>query len=257
MYHTLHYTLEDHVAAVTLNRPDRRNALGPEMINELLYALENAHADPSVRVVLLQGAGSAFCAGADFSQFTGATTPSTLPMKGDFSDLLQAMVGATKPLVARVQGPALGGGFGLVAACHLAVASETATFGTPEVLRGLWPMMIMAVLARTLPRRALLELMLLGEKVTAEDAKRLGVVNRVVPAEALDATVKHLCGELAKRSPTAVRRGLGALARLGERPLAESLPLLRDELFELLGTDDAREGLQAYMEKREPHWTGH
>lgn len=242
------------IATVTLNRPEKRNAIGPEMTNELLYALEHAMGDPEVRVVLLTGAGGNFCAGGDLKSMSGGDD--ALPIKGDYADLLLAMVRATKPIVAKVRGSAMGGGLGLIAASHFALCAHDASLGTPEVLRGLWPMMIMAVLSRVVPQRDLLEMMLLGEKLTPEHAARVKLVNRAVPDDALDAEVDALCRTLASRSPTAVRHGLTLWAKQGDMALDEALPVLRDALFELIGTEDAREGIMAFMEKRAPRWTG-
>jgi enoyl-CoA hydratase/carnithine racemase len=257
MYSTIHHTADGHVSTITLNRPERKNALGPEMVNELLYALEAAVNDQNVRVIVLAGNGKAFCTGGDLGQMAaGGATQGALPLKGDYADLLLALVRMPKPVVARVQGPALGGGLGLVAACTLAVASTHAQLGTPEVSLGLFPMMVMAVLARNMPRKAMLEMMLLGQKLSAEEGLRFGLLNRVVPPERLDTEVRTLAEQLAQRSPVATARGLAAYAKLGDVALAEALPQLRDELYALLTTEDAREGLMAFMEKRAPRWTG-
>lgn len=257
MYTTIQYTVEGPIATITLNRPERKNAIGPEMVNELLYALESATNTPTVRVVVLAAAGKAFSAGGDLGQMAaGGSSPGALPVKGDFSDLLLTLVRMNKPVIARVQGAAMGGGLGLVAACPFAIASSNAQLGTPEVNVGLFPMMIMPVLARTMPRRALLEMMLLGAKLSADEAAQLGLVNRVVPPERLDAEVRSLAEQLAQKSPTAIARGLAAYGKMGDLTLAEALPWLRDELYALLTTEDAREGLMAFMEKRAPRWTG-
>jgi enoyl-CoA hydratase/carnithine racemase len=257
MYNTILCATEGHVATITLNRPDRKNAIGPEMVNELLWALEAVAGDRAARVVVLAAAGKTFSAGGDLGQMAGGgAAPGSLPVKGDYSDLLLALVRMPKPVIARVQGPAMGGGLGLVAASTLAVASTDAQLGTPEINVGLFPMMIMAVLARTMPRRALLEMMLVGQKLSAEEAARLGLVNRVVPPEKLDAEVRALADQLAQKSPTAVARGLAAYGTMGDLALKDALPKLRDELYELLATEDAREGLMAFMEKRAPRWTG-
>ncbi len=258
MYQTIQYAIEGLVGTITLNRPDRKNALNAEMVNELLYALDACLVDPNVRVIVIAANGKAFSAGGDLGQMSGGGTgaAAVLPVKGDYADLLMALVTARKPVIARVQGPAMGGGFGLATACTLAVASTDAQLGTPEINVGLWPMMIMAILARTMPRRPLLEMMLLAQKLTADDALRLGLVNRVVGPDRLEAEVKTMADALAQKSPTAVARGLAAYAKMGDMTLAEALPWLRDQLYELLGTEDAREGLMAFMEKRAPHWTG-
>lgn len=244
------------VLRVTLHNPERRNAIGPRMVNELLWALEDAHEDATVRAIVLTGEGKAFCAGGDFAQMTGPTDGPELPPKGDYADLLLAMTRSEKPIVARVNGAAMGGGLGLVAASTFAVAAEGATLGTPEIDVGLFPMMIMAVLARLVPRRRLLEMMLLGQKVTASEAHVLGLLNRVVPDAELDAAVASVTSSIAAKSPVAVALGLRAFAAQDDLDLAEALPLLREKLAEVLATDDAREGLLAFLEKRPPVWTG-
>lgn len=249
--------LDGHVARLTLNVPERKNPLGPPMVNELLYALDDAARSDAVRVLVLTGAGAAFSAGADLKQMSGGThDESSLPPKGDFSELLLRLARFPKPTIARVPGVTMGGGCGLVAACHFAIAAESATFGTPEVKRGLWPMMIMAVLARVMSRRDLLRLMILGEPVPAAEAAKMGLVSSVVPDERLDLEVDSLASKLATRSPTALRHGLAALAAHEDEPLERSLPALQAELMTLLGTEDAREGLSAFVEKRPPVWTG-
>jgi enoyl-CoA hydratase/carnithine racemase len=259
MYNTIQYATEGPVATVTLNRPERKNAIGPEMVNELLYALDAASRDEGIRVVVLGANGKTFSAGGDLGQMAAGGAGGAggaLPNRGDYADLLLALVKMTKPVVARVQGHAMGGGLGLVAASAMAIASTDAQLGTPEVNVGLFPMMIMAVLARTIPRRALLEMMLLGARIDAAEAERIGLVNRAVAPERLEAEVHRVVGELAQKSPTALARGLAAYGRMGDMALDAALPMLRDELYALLATEDAREGLMAFMEKRAPRWTG-
>jgi enoyl-CoA hydratase/carnithine racemase len=256
-FHKLKLATEGPVATITLFNPDRRNAIGPQMVNELLHALERHASDDAVRVVVITGEGKAFCAGGDFQQMSGgASDQDALPYKGDYADLLLAMTRFEKPIVAKVNGHAMGGGLGLVAASHFALASTEAKLGTPEIEVGLFPFMIMAVLARTMPRRTLLEMMLRGQKLSATDAAASGIVSRAVSPEALDAEVGALCNDLAERAPMAVKLGLRAWAAQGDLALEEALPLLREKLGEALGTDDAREGLMAFLEKRKPKWTG-
>jgi enoyl-CoA hydratase/carnithine racemase len=211
-------------------------------------------------VIVLTGEGKAFCSGGDFQQMTGgAGGYRELPPKGDYADLLLAMVNAEKPIVARVQGDALGGGLGLVAASHFAVAEPSARLGTPEINVGLFPMMIMAVLARIMPRLDLVRMMLLGEKYEAgSTAIERGLVTHVASALglSLDAQVDELVDQLAAKSPAAMRLGLRALAQQDDLDLEQALPLLRQRLMDCLATDDAREGLMAFMEKRPPKWKG-
>lgn len=253
-YQTILVEAAEGVATITMNQPKRKNPLGPTSVNELLWALDDAKEDPAVRAVVLTGSGGAFSAGGDLKQL-GGDGPA-LPPKGDFADLLLRFTTLGKPTVARVPGPALGGGLGLVASCDLAVACESATLGTPEVKRGLFPMQIMAVLGRVVPRRRLLQMMLLGERLSAAEALVAGLVTHVVPDEALDATVTELATRLAGQSPTAMRMGLEAWHRQADQPLEEALPWLRDRFVEMLGTEDAQEGLRAFFEKRPPRWTG-
>ncbi|HVJ94250.1 MAG TPA: enoyl-CoA hydratase-related protein, partial [Labilithrix sp.] len=211
------------VRTITLHNPERRNAIGPQMVNELLYALEDAHADSDVRVILLTGEGKAFCAGGDFAQMSGGASDGTeLPPKGDYADLLLAMVRTEKPIIARVNGAAMGGGLGLVAASTFAIADATAKLGTPEVDVGLFPMMIMAVLARLVPRRALLDMMLLGKKLSAEEARAIGIVGEVAPTEELDAATKRLADALAAKSPITLALGLRAFAEQDDMDLASA-----------------------------------
>ncbi len=179
-----------------------------------------------------------------------------LAPRGDYADLLLAMTRFEKPIVAKVNGHAMGGGLGIVAACTFAIASQDAQLGTPEIQVGLFPMMIMAVLARLVPRRRLLKMMLLGEKVGAEEAARIGLVNEAVAAGELDAAVAKLVTGLLEKSPMTTKLGLQAFAAQDDMDLAEALPLLRGKLMECLGTEDAREGLMAFLEKRAPKWTG-
>jgi enoyl-CoA hydratase/carnithine racemase len=244
------------VETITLNNPEKRNAIGPRMTNELLWALEDARAADEVRAIVLTGAGKAFCSGGDFAEMTSGAAASTLPHKGDYADLLLALAKSDKPVIARVNGVAMGGGLGLVAASTFAIASADAKLGTPEIDVGLFPMMIMAILARHVPRRRLLQMMLLGEKFDAGEAARLGLVNEAVPAEGLDAAVAKLAAAIASKSPITVRLGLRAFAAQADLELDAALPLLRERLAECLATDDAREGLMAFLQKRPPQWTG-
>lgn len=241
---------------ITLNNPARKNAIGPMMVNELLWALSEATESSGVRAIVLTGAGDAFCAGGDFGQMTGASSASDLPPKGDYADLLLALVNSAKPIVARVNGHAMGGGLGLVAASHFAIGARGAKLGTPEINVGLFPMMIMAVLQRVMPRRRLLSMMLLGERLEADEAVACGLLGKAVDPADLDAAVKQVTDAVAAKSPVAMRLGLQALAAQDDLDLETALPLLRERLANCLATEDAREGLMAFLEKRPPKWTG-
>ncbi|XXY47104.1 enoyl-CoA hydratase-related protein [Sorangium sp. So ce269] len=245
------------VLRLTLNNPWRKNAIGPVMVGELLHALEAGAADEAVRCVVLTGAGDAFCAGGDFAQMSGAAEGAPQPeAKGDYADLLLALANSSKPIVARVNGHALGGGLGLVAASHFAIGARGAKLGTPEINVGLFPMMIMAVLQRHVSRRKLLEMMLLGQRLDADEAVQCGLLNKAVEPDALDAAVGEVTSTIAGKSPIAVRLGLEAFAAQDDLDLESALPLLRERLAGCLATDDAREGLMAFLEKRKPRWSG-
>jgi enoyl-CoA hydratase/carnithine racemase len=242
------------IETITLYNPERRNAIGPQMTSELLYALEDARSADDVRLIVITGEGKAFCAGGDFQQM-GDAGSDALPVKGDYADLLIALAHSDKPIIARVNGHAMGGGLGIVAASTFAIATSDAQLGTPEINVGLFPMMIMAVLARIVPRRRLLKMMLLGEKMSATEAAAIGLCD-VVPAADLDSAVKTLADGLLTKSPLTTKLGLRAFAAQDDLDLRDALPLLRDRLAECLTTDDAREGLMAFLEKRPPKWTG-
>jgi enoyl-CoA hydratase/carnithine racemase len=254
-YTLVRATHAEGVAQITLDNAARRNAIGPRMVNELLHALGHALADDGVRSIVLTGAGDkAFCAGGDFGSMTGDAPE--LAHKGDYADLLLAMVNATKPIIARVNGHAMGGGLGLVAASHFAVAVHGSKLGTPEIDVGLFPMMIMAVLRRVMRERDLTRMMLLGERYSAERAEELGLVSAAVPPSELDAAVKALSDAVAQKSPMTLRLGLEAMAAQHDLSLEQALPYLRERLAACLATEDAREGLMAFLQKRTPSWTG-
>ena len=204
--------LDAGVLTLTLNRPEARNAMSAAMMPAIRDQLASAELNPEVRCIVLTGAGKAFCAGGDFSQMSGNSDVPELAPKGDYADLLLAMVNAEKPIVARVNGHAMGGGLGLVAASHFAVGAIGAKLGTPEINVGLFPMMIMAVMRRLMPRRQLVKMMLFGERFGAERAAELGLLNRAVPADGLDGAVADITAQIASKSPITVKLGLEAIA---------------------------------------------
>ncbi len=245
---------------LTIDRPERRNALDPTVISGLLTAFEAAGDDPDTRVLVLTGAGErTFCAGADLAAMAAARVDVGVgggSGANGMDRLLSAIVAHPKPVIARVNGHALAGGFGLALACDLIVASETAEFGTPEVDVGLWPFVISAVIARNMPRKVALEMMLTGRRMRAQEAARWGIVNRVTPADALDQSVNELVRTLASKSPIALRAGKASFRRAEDLPFDEALAYLRGALEEHLGSQDLAEGVAAFLEKRPPNWTG-
>ena len=245
------YEVRDAVARLTLNRPDKRNPLGPSTIGELIAAFERARDDASVRAIVVTGAGKVFSAGGDLSAMG---TPSGTRIAGTLPDLFLLMARVGKPIVAMVNGHAMAGGLGLVAACDLAIASDEAEFATPEINVGLWPMMIMALIFRNVGRKRGLELVLTGDRIKAEEAARIGLINRAVPKERLAAEVDALCAKLASKSPKVMALGLAGFHAAEDLALEPALAELQRRVVEVLATDDAREGLTAFLEKRAPVW---
>ena len=253
-------TSAEGIATITLNRPRKRNALSPDLIRALRDALRNLRSDVNVRVVVLTGAGDrAFCAGGDLASGMAATEaglPAAVDDKGQFVRLVLDLYGLEKPVIARVNGDALGGGLGLMLACDLAVAAEDVRLGLPEIHVGLWPMMVTSLLVRHVGRKVALELMMLGKRIDAEEGRRMGLLNRVVPRHALDTEIETLAAALAVRSPAALKMGKSAFYQTADLPLEAALWAQRDRLLLSTMTEDAAEGVAAFLENRTPQWTG-
>ncbi len=243
---------------LTIDREDRRNALSPEVIEGLLHGLDAAAEDPGVRVVVITGAGDrAFCAGGDLGGVAAAEgRVAEHDRRSRLADVLTGIVDHPKPVIARVNGLALAGGFGLALACDLVVAAESAAFGTPEVNIGLWPFMVTAVIQRNVPRKVALELMLTGRRMPAGEAARWGLVNRVTPAPELDAAVDELAAELASKSSLVLRLGKASFRRAQDMAFDDALAYLNAMLTVELESEDVVEGVSAFVEKREPDWKG-
>jgi enoyl-CoA hydratase len=251
--------LAGRVATVTLNRPEQRNPLSSGMLRDLGAALAWCREEPEVRVVVLTGAGDrAFCAGADLAGFDAPA--SELQRHHDrhrFVDLFLQLQDLGKPVVGRINGHALAGGFGLACACDLLLAVESATFGTPEINVGVWPAMIQAVLARNLPRKVLLEMTLLGDRWTARRLHEVGLVNRVAPTlPELDELTAAVAGRLAAKSPAVLRLGRDSFYRQQDMEFRSALEYLQAQLTLVTLSEDSREGVAAFFEKREPEFKG-
>ena len=247
------------VATVTLNRPEQRNPLSAGMIRDLTTAFTWCRGAEDVRVVVLTGAGGrAFCAGADLGSFA-ADVPELVRHheRHGFVELFLLMQDLGKPILGRVNGHALAGGFGLACSCDLLLAVEAATFGTPEINVGVWPAMIQAVLARNLPRKVLLEMILLGERWTAAQMKELGLVNRVVATlDELDTVTGEMAAALARKSPAILKLGRDSFYRQQDMEFRAALEYLQSQLSLVTLSEDAREGVRAFFEKREPDFKG-
>lgn len=254
------WSVADGVGTLVINRPDRRNALSTGVLRSLRSRLAEAREDAEVRALVLTGAGDqAFCAGGDLaSGMAGARRgfPGQIEEKGLFAELVLDFTRLGKPVVARLAGDAFGGGVGLFLACDLVIAADDVRVGLPEVLVGLWPMMVTALLVRHVGLKTASELMLLGEKLPAAEAKSMGLINRVVPRTHLDAEVARVAGALAARSPAVVKLGRDALYHTMDLPLEPALAALRDRLVLNGLLEDAAEGVTAFMQKRPPQWKG-
>ena len=257
-YETLLTSLDDGVARITLNRPAVRNALSRPLLHELAAALAAYEADAQARVIVLSGAGDkAICAGADLKGVgdRGTTLQARESFRG-LSGILEALTTMRTPVIAQVHGFALAGGCGLAAGCDLVIAADDAVFGLPEITIGLLPLIVMAPILRAVGRKRGLLMILSGEPITARDALEIGLVSRVVPRGDLARETATLAARLAKFSPTAMGIAKEASYTIQDMEYGKALRYLR-ELITLVGlSDDAREGIAAFFDKREPEWKG-
>ena len=241
---------------ITLNRADKRNALNAEVVAGIRAGLRAAHADPEVRAIVLTGSGTrAFCAGGDLQPGQGFAFDLSKP-NVDYADLLREAQAATLPTIARINGACMAGGMGLLCMTDLAVAADDVLFGLPEVKVGVFPMQVMSLLQDLVPRRIVREWALSGEPFGAAEAQRWGLINHVVPAVELDAKVEWLLGRLIDKSPTAIRRGKYAMRAIEAMSFEQALAYTESQIALLAMTEDAREGLAAFNEKRRAVWTG-
>jgi enoyl-CoA hydratase/carnithine racemase len=251
------YRVEGNVAYFTLNREKQRNAISPEVISLFLKYLDEAERDDAVRVVLITGAGDrAFCSGADLGGTSDRSGENGVDAFKSYANLLKRISGFPKPTVARVNGSCVAGGTGFMLACDIVIASDSAKFGTPEVNVGLFPMMIGALIFRNVLRKRAMEMVLLGEKLTAEEALRMGMVTRVVSHKKLDEEVDAVLKSLASKSPIGLRIGKRAFYEMADMPFEEALDFLSEKIKEVASTEDAIEGITAFIQKREPVFKG-
>jgi enoyl-CoA hydratase len=245
------------VTTITINRPARRNAINAAIIDGLGSALRVAEEDDSVHALVLTGAGDqAFSAGADLAGVEEVGPVAGHFARANMADLFRSMRSSRLPIVARVNGHALGGGFGLMLACDLVVAAEHAEFGTPEINVGLWPFIITAVLQRDVPRKLALELMFTGRRLPSKEGLAAGFVNRVVAASRLDDAVRELTDILGSKSPLALSLGKRSFYRAMDQGFDDALEYLAGMLTIGLQSEDAAEGISAFLQKRDPNWKG-
>ena len=245
----------DHVLTITLNRPEKKNALNPPLLAELAFAVAYAHHPPDVWVVVLAATGNVFCAGMDLKSLSaGDAEPLNVPEPAGPVRIGELMAGLHKPCIAQIQGPVYAGGFLLAGGATYAVAANHATFSLPEVKRGLFPFQVLAVLLELMPARKAIDLCLRGQTLLADEAQEVGLVTQVVAPDALAATVAELVADLKKGSPTALRFGLRAYQELKNKPASEQQAYLHDQFTQIQQSVDAREGMAAFLEKRSPNW---
>jgi len=254
----LYDVAETGVATITLNDPDTRNALSGELLEGLIVAFGQARDDGDVRcVVLASSQEKVFSSGANLGGFAGESTLVQKHFASErFLELFKLIGALGKPTVCAARGHVLAGALGIALACDLIIASERATFGTPEIKVGTFPFMIMALIYRNVPRKKANELLLLGERFSAEAALQAGIVNKVVPPQELDAAVSEWAVKLAGFSPLIMRLGKEAMRRQLDMGLDDALDYLRAQLTLALSTEDIVEGVSAFFEKRDPLWKG-
>lgn len=246
----------EHVLTITLNREKKRNALHPQMINELAYAFQYAHTNSSIWMLVIQAKGSVFCAGADLKAFAGIVEPndSTIPKpEGDVlvGELFNKVY---KPTIAKITGDVYAGGFFFLAGATIVVAQDNVKFGLPEVKRGLYPFQVMASLLQVMPARKVIDWCIRGYNLPVAEAERYGLVTQVTSVAEIDATVQDIIEELKLNSPLAIQKGLEAYDLI--QPKGETHKLLHTMLMQTVQSKDGQEGLKAFREKRRPVWTG-
>lgn len=248
------YRIEEGVGYITINREPQRNAVTPEALALFHEYLDEAEKDEKIRAILVTGAGDkAFCTGA---QLSGGVNTASKDIFASYASLLNRIVSFPKPTVARVKGFCLAGGMGFMLACDIVLSSDDSKFGTPEVNVGLWPMMIGALISRNVLQKKAMEMILLGERLSAQDALAMGLITRVVPSGDLDGEVKKVLDILTSKSPVGMRMGKQAFYAVANMPLQEALNFLSERIKEVAGTEDAKEGITAFIEKRQPNFTG-
>jgi len=248
------YRVEGNIAHFIINREQQRNALSGEAILLFLKYLDEAETNEDVRVILVTGAGDkAFCSGADLGSAAGGETGEGFR---NYARLLKRLAGYPKPVVAKINGYCMAGGMGLMLACDLVISRNDTKFGTPEVNVGLFPMMIGALIYRNVLRKKAMEMVLLGQRLNSDQALEMGLINRAVPPEKLDEEVKQTLKDLAEKSPIGMKIGKEAFYAMADMPFEEAVDFLSEKIAEVASTEDAKEGITAFLEKRKPVFKG-
>lgn len=250
------YEVRGQTSYLTMARAEKRNALSRSVMKEFMSYLDRAEGDDGVRTVCIAGTGGTFCAGADLSGAFDADDEGVLPGAREFAGLLKRLADFGKPTVAKVHGPCLAGGLGLMLACDIVVAADDAWFSAPEVNVGIFPMMVGALLFRNVSRKKAIEMVLTGRRVSAAEAESMGLITTAVPGADLNGQVEELLILLGNKSPSALRMGKGAFHAMDDMPFEEAMDFLCVELGRVVATEDAAEGMAAFREKRRPRFGG-
>ena len=256
VFEAIELEIKDHIMTIRLNRPARKNAINPTMGAEIIYALDYAKQERAVRVVVLAANGDVFCAGGDLSSMSGKAqeTTSTVPVRGGSDDIALRFRHLNKPSIACVQGNLFAGALLFLCNVTHAIAAEGVKFSAPEIKRGIWPFMVMGGLFRTMPQRAALDFVMRGNAIDTAQAEKWGLINEAVPADTLEDRVANLAAELASLAPGSMSLGLAAYIQQDSMDFDSALPYLRTQLDACLQSADAKEGITAFLEKREPKW---
>jgi len=251
-------SLSKHILTVTLNRSDKKNAINEAMANEIIYSLMFAAENDIVRVVVIQAKGDTFCAGGDLKGMSGNTVDneSTVPKLGDVEDISLLIRNLNKPVICKIQGNVFAGALMMITNSTHAIAADHAIFAAPEIKRGIWPFMVMGGLFRVMPKRQGLDFIMRGESINAATAEQYGLINKAVPSNELDKVTNNLAKEFTQLPPNTMKMGLKAYNKQDRMAFDEALPFLREQLKECLQSKDAKEGIAAFLEKRDPEWIG-
>jgi enoyl-CoA hydratase/carnithine racemase len=253
-FNTLIVDIEDYIANITLNRPDQLNTFSSELARELNQALASLDGDASARVVVIRGAGRAFCAGIDLSEFAGKSHQEYRDWVELMEKMATVIAGMKKPVIASAHGFAVANGAGIIAACDLAVVAEGTRIGTTAISVGLFCMGPAVALSRSLGRKRSLEMLLTGDMIHADAAERWGLVNKVVPKDDLEAETRKLAAKLAAKSPVALQMGKETFYRMADMEFGKALDYSNEMFASLCVTEDAKEGIEAFLNKRPAVW---
>ena len=243
--------IANHIMTITLNRPEKKNALNNVMMNELNYSLAYAKQERSIRVVVIAAEGDVFCAGADL---TRAESESNVPKIEGADDISLSLRHLYKPVICKIQGPVLAGALLIITNATHAIAVKDAKFSAPEIHRGLWPFMVMAGLFRVMPKRIGLDFIMRGQPIDSKKAENWGLINKSVDKKDLDKNVNALAEELANLAPETMQFGLEAYEKQDSKSFDEALPYLQKQISKCFESKDAKEGIAAFLEKRKPKW---